>query len=162
MPNEICIEPVSESTFEELLSLIEEYQTFYRCTFDREKNRKFFSRLLDQSKSIGIQFIARRNDRIVGFATLYFVPSSLSAATQCVLNDLYTVPGERLHGVGRALIEYSARYAQGQGFNSLNWQTQKSNQVAQRLYASFDADKSEWFDFAMRIQPNLSAARHIK
>ena len=150
MRDEIRIEAVTESTFERLLPLIEEYQRFYRCVPDRSKNRQFFSRLLDGA--VGIQFIALRNDAIVGFSTLYFVPSSLSAATQCVLNDLYTVPQERSRGVARALIDHCARHASGRGFPSLNWQTQKSNHTAQRLYNRFGAAKSDWLDFSLSLK----------
>lgn len=97
------IEEVSESNLLEVLPLIECYQKFYKTVGDKNKNRDFFSKL-GKGSSVGIQFLYRLEGRAVGFATLYFIPSSVSARINTVLNDLYVEPDYRGKGIGRALM----------------------------------------------------------
>src|SRR5262245_24390989 len=89
------IETVTTATFEQVLPLIADYQRFYEATPDEARNRAHFGRFLaDQSG--GIQFVALDDARqALGFATLYFPFSSISAGQYCLMNDLFTVPAAR-------------------------------------------------------------------
>lgn len=113
-------------------------------------NRLFFGQFVEHHV-MGVQFAAfDETDRAVGFATLYFLPSSLSARTYCVLNDLFTTPECRGRGVARKLLGEAARYAKERGFATLEWQTQKENKTAQRLYDRLGASKSAWYTYVWR------------
>lgn len=145
------IEPVSRRTFEKLLPLIADYQRFYRVVPHFEKNRQFFSQFL-ASNAQGAQFIALDDqENAVGFAALYFLPSSLSAGQFCVLNDLYTVAEKRGEGVGKSLIDYCGSYARQRGFMSLEWQTEQSNAKAQKLYDKLGTSKSPWLYYSLDL-----------
>jgi len=137
---------------EAILPLIEDYQLFYKMTPHRERNRLFFLQLVQEPKT-GTQFAAiEGSDRAVGFATLYFVPSSLSAVRSCILNDLFVVENSRGKGVGRMLIDHCRRFALAAGFSTLEWMTQRQNETAQRLYDGYPVKKSEWFAYELPTQ----------
>lgn len=145
------VEIVDRSNFEEVLPLIARYQEFYEVTPDEEKNRRFFSRFLDDHEH-GILFLARADDGSpIGFATLYFVPSSLSAQISCSFNDLYTLPGTRSRGVGAALGLKALLYARERGFKVVSWLTQPSNKVAQKIYEWTNASRSEWYMYELPV-----------
>ena len=147
------IETVTPNHLDRVVPLIAEYQRFYRVKTDLERTREFFRELTLPGNGKGILFLATDpHGAPLGFATLYFVPSSLSARTVCVLNDLFTVPQARGEGVGRALVAHAAEFARGKGFNSLEWQTEMANKTAQHLYDRLPAAKSEWYYYSLPLE----------
>ncbi len=143
------IETITEMTLFKILPLIAEYQKFYGCTPNPEKNAAFFGKF-PSNPARAIQFAAfDSSGEPLGFTTLYFLWSSLSAQDSCTLNDLYTVPAARGKGVARKLLEHATHYARTQGFDRIEWMTQTSNQTAQRLYDKLQAEKSEWFYYSL-------------
>ncbi|MDB5096293.1 MAG: GCN5-related N-acetyltransferase [Cyanobacteria bacterium RYN_339] len=127
-----------------ILPLIADYQRFYGQVPDDDRNRAFFGALPS-----GVQFAAMDGARAVGFVTLYFLPSSLTAASYCLLNDLYTLSEYRGQGVGRALIEHCRDYALEKGYPAIEWMTQRENVTAQRLYDSLPAERTDWAYYAL-------------
>ena len=144
------IEPVTDANFEKVIPLIGHYQRFYRQTPDEARNRRFFGQFVGGHNRVATLFVAiGKNEEAVGFATLYFVPSSLSARTSCVLNDLFTGVEARGQGIGRALLDHCREHARRRGFTSLDWQTEQSNTTAQRLYDKIGATRSSWFSYSL-------------
>jgi GNAT superfamily N-acetyltransferase len=151
VPAELEITPVAVEEFEQLLPLIAAYQRFYEVAkIDEERNRTFFRRFIAPSED-GLLLGARRDGRFVGYACLYWHFSSLEAVESVLMNDLFVVPEERGHGVGRALIEASAEVARERGVPFVKWSTAPDNETAQRLYDSTGAERSEWFSYELRV-----------
>lgn len=148
---EIEIAPVAVEEFEELLPLIAAYQRFYEVTeVDDERNRGFFRRFVAPSED-GLLLGARGEDRLLGYACLYWHFSSLEA-TECVLmNDLFVSEDARGEGVGRALIDTTAEVARERSVPFVEWSTAPDNKTAQRLYDSTGAERSEWFSYELRV-----------
>jgi hypothetical protein len=70
---------VDRNTLDEILPLIAAYQRFYECVPNEDKNRAYFARFTEDH-SQGILFGAFNDEEeAIGFSTLYFVPSTLSA-----------------------------------------------------------------------------------
>ena len=67
------------------------------------------------------------------------------------MNDLYVDETKRGQGVGRALIEASTEVARERGVPFVEWSTAPDNHTAQRLYDSFGAERSEWFNYELRV-----------
>jgi len=154
----IKIETVDRSTFEKVLPLIADYQRFYGCTPNEDRNRAYFSRFLDDHSS-GILFAAFDAEGVVlGFATLYFVPSSLSARTACTFNDLYTVPGERSRSVGPGLGFHALRYASDLGYPNASWLTKPDNATARKIYDNLGAERSEWLMYEATLASGYEAS----
>lgn len=155
MPAEVRVEPVSAQQLEMLLPMIGDYQRFYAVRdVDAERNRAFFSRFLAPSEN-GMLLGAWRGEELVGYACLYWHFTSLVPAETALLNDLYVDQTQRGQGIGRALIEASARVARERGAHHLEWATAPDNKTAQRLYDSTGAERSEWVEYELRLDPPL-------
>lgn len=151
MPAELEIGPVAADEFERLLPLIAAYQRFYEVDeIDEQRNRAFFHRFLAPSKD-GLLLGARDGGELVGYACLYWHFSSLSASESVLMNDLFVSEAARGRGVGRALIEASAAVARERGAAHLEWATAPDNHVAQRLYDSTGAERSEWVEYELGL-----------
>jgi GNAT superfamily N-acetyltransferase len=142
------IEEVSKENIEEVLPLIRSYQEFYNVPdISDSRNREFFSQF-GASTSLGCQFLYREKSEVVGFATVYFSFTSTITAKVAVLNDLFTLPGERGKGIGKSLIEHCREYAAKNNAVRLQWVTAPDNERAQKLYDSLDTNKSTWEFYA--------------
>jgi ribosomal protein S18 acetylase RimI-like enzyme len=82
----------------------------------------------------------------VGFCQLYPSFCSVELAPIFVLYDLFTTPAARGAGVGKALLLAAHNHAAKQGAKRLDLTTAKTNQTAQRLYASLGWVRDEVFD----------------
>jgi len=151
VPAALEIAPVAAEEFERLLPLIAAYQRFYEVeAIDEERNRAFFRRFLAPSED-GLLLGAQREERFLGYACLYWHFSSLEAVESVLMNDLFVVSEERGRGVGRALVEASAKVARERGVPFVEWSTAPDNITAQRLYDSTGAKRSEWFSYELRV-----------
>jgi len=152
------IATVTPGTLPGILPLVAEYQRFYECVPDAAKNLRYFSRFTERHEE-GIVFAAYDDDdRPTGFATLYFVPSSLAADTTVTIHDLYTAAAARGSGVGVALAIHAFGYARERGFDRVWWLTQKKNVAAQRLYDFSHAEKEELLMYSMSLAPDAGGA----
>ncbi|RZU44958.1 ribosomal protein S18 acetylase RimI-like enzyme [Fluviicoccus keumensis] len=139
------IEAVNAQNLDEVLPLIRQYQEFYQVTnISDEHNRSFFSRFgLDDP--FGCLFLYRGDDgTAIGFATAYFCFSSTAAAKVGILNDLFTLPGHRGRGIGKALIVHCHDYVRRHGAIRLQWTTATDNTTAQRLYNALNTAHKPW------------------
>ena len=146
----IAVAPAAEADLDEVLPLFAAYQRFYAGA-DRgdEANRAFLARFLHPSDD-GLLLIARDDTgRAVGFATLYWTFSSISAREQVHLNDLFTAEEARGQGVARALIDACAAAARERGCPTLTWMTATDNVTAQRLYDRTGAERSAWYEYEL-------------
>lgn len=147
----VDIKPVTELEFSQVEPLIVAYQTFYEVEdIDEERNRKFFSRFIGNSHS-GWLLGASENGVPLGFGCFYRHKSSLTATNIVLMNDLYVIPEARGKGVGRALIEAGVNLAREWGASHLSWATAPDNETAQRLYDSFDVEKSTWLEYEIKV-----------
>lgn len=64
----------------------------------------------------------------------FFIHANTSGPDVCYLQDLFTAPERRGHGVATALIESIAAWARAQGCMRLYWSTHESNATARRVY----------------------------
>ncbi len=83
---------------------------------------------------------ARLDGDLVGI-THFFVHPSTSGPDVCYLQDLFTAPEARGHGVARALISAVADWARDQGCGRVYWHTQESNATARRVYDKVADDR---------------------
>jgi ribosomal protein S18 acetylase RimI-like enzyme len=123
--------------------LFDAYRQFYGKPPDVEAARRFlFARL---SKSECVLFLARLEEKVVGFVNLYPVFSSVGLARQWILNDLFVASEARRRGVGRSLMERARQFAIGTQANGLALETAIDNYVAQRLYEGLGWKRDQEF-----------------
>jgi ribosomal protein S18 acetylase RimI-like enzyme len=71
-----------------------------------------------------------------GVAVLSFRPSLWTEALECYLAELYVVPGQRGHGLGRALLDAAIKLARNTGADYICLATSEDDVAARALYES--------------------------
>ena len=144
------ITTVTEDDLDELLPLMRGYCDFYEVEPSDEELLALSRSLIADPDCEGFQVIARDDDgRAVGFATVYWSWSTLSASRIAVMNDLYVDGAARGSGVAEALIEECRVRAGRRGATSLGWQTAKDNARAQKVYERVGGKREEWVDYSL-------------
>lgn len=89
--------------------------------------------------------IARRDGIAAGFALFFANYSTFLAKPGIYLEDLYVKPGQRGHGIGRALLTHIARLAVARGCGRFEWSVLDWNAPAIGFYRSLGAlPQDEW------------------
>jgi GNAT superfamily N-acetyltransferase len=144
---------VTEANLGELLPLMRHYCDFYEVDPPDEALLAMSRELIADPEREGLQPVARDDTaRAVGFATIVWTWSTLSASRIGVMNDLFVHPHARGSGVAEALIEACAERCRERGASSLEWTTARDNQRAQRVYERVGGKRDErWLDYSLEI-----------
>jgi GNAT superfamily N-acetyltransferase len=146
------IHTVGEPDIGELLPLMRAYCDFYGVAPADEDLLAMARALIADPQGEGVQILARADDgRAVGFATVFWRWSTLSAGRIGVMNDLFVDPAARGCGVAEALIAECVESCRARGAGSLGWQTAKDNRRAQALYERVGAVREEWVDYSLDV-----------
>lgn len=78
-----------------------------------------------------------------GLAVLRFRLAIWSEALECYLAELYVVPDQRGHGLGRALMEAAMTEARQQGADYMDLGTSEDDVAARGLYESLGFSRTE-------------------
>lgn len=107
------------------------YKEFYATPTTDAEFATAWERLLARDGVHGLGGFV--DGELVGLAH-YLFHTSVWARSTCYLQDLFTLPRARGHGVARSLIEAVAQQARSQGASRYYWHTQQDNAVARVLY----------------------------
>jgi GNAT superfamily N-acetyltransferase len=149
---------VSEADLPELLPLMRGYCEFYEVDPPDEALLALARTLIADPEHEGLQLIARDDDgAAVGFATIFWTWSTLSASRLGVMNDLFVTERARGGGVADALIEACAERCRERGATSLDWQTAHTNKRAQAVYDRVGARRDDrWLDYSLDVTPGAT------
>ena len=87
-----------------------------------------------------------------GGATVFWSWNTLIAARIGVMNDLYVAPPARGTGIADELIHACAEECRRHRARSLDWETAKDNERAQRVYDRVGAHRSEWVEYSLPVK----------
>ena len=132
MPVEI--RPPMESDRDAWEGLWTAYLEFYNSSASKAVYDQTFARLIKSVSSNINGLIALIDGRPVGLVHYIFHDHCWRLEQVCYLQDLFTAPEARGHGVGRALIEAVYDAADAAGCPSVYWMTQDFNADARVLY----------------------------
>ena len=90
-------------------------------------------------------FLAKVDNRAVGFTQLYSSFCSVDASPIIILYDLFVDSASRQSGVGKALMDRAKDYAAQIGASRLDLETENTNINAQRLYESLGYERETYF-----------------
>jgi GNAT superfamily N-acetyltransferase len=149
------IETVTADDLPDLLPLMRGYCDFYEVDPSDEALLGMARELIADPAREGLQLIARADDgRAIGFATIFWTWSTLSASRVGVMNDLYLDPSARGSGVAEDLIEACAERCRERGITELAWTTAHDNARAQSLYDRIGAQRDDrWLDYSLAVSP---------
>ena len=120
------------------------YLEFYKEVLPQTQTELTWSRFFNEFNLHG--FVVEIEGRVVGFAHCSFTNSTWLEKPDLYLEALFVSPDFRRRGLGEFLIENCANFAKASGARRLYWQTQRSNESAQKLYNKV-ASLSEYIIF---------------
>ena len=146
----MVIRPVTEGDLDELLPLVRGYCEFYGTNPSDEALLELSRWLLDNPED-GVQVLARDDDgAAIGFATVYWTWRTMHAARVAVLEDVFVAAEARGSGAAEALIGDALARAREHGARDLTWQTAKTNERAQAVYARVGSEPDDrWLDYSL-------------
>lgn len=118
----------------QLTGLFNLYRIFYRKESDPEAARKFLHERMLKKESV--IFIAEENGNLLGFTQLYPQFSSTRLKKTWLLNDLYVESASRGRGISKMLLEAGKQLARETGAEVVLLETEKTNEIGNRLYPS--------------------------
>jgi GNAT superfamily N-acetyltransferase len=141
-----------EADLADLLPLMRGYCDFYEVDPADDALLAMARELIADPDKEGLQLIGRDEDgHAVGFATVFWQWSTLSASRIGLMNDLFVDPAARGTGLADRLIEACRDECRARGATAVVWQTAKDNLRAQRVYERVGADRSEWLDYSLSV-----------
>lgn len=115
----------------------DEYNAFYErvgpTALPDDVTQTTWRRFFDASEPVHC-VVAERDGKVVGICHYIFHRSTARLASVCYLQDLFTAPDYRGHGIGRALIERVYEAAKDAGSSRVYWLTHTTNTPGRMLY----------------------------
>jgi GNAT superfamily N-acetyltransferase len=154
------IEIVTEGDLSDLLPLMRGYCDFYEVDPSDDSLLAMSRTLIADPEREGLQLIARAGDGgAIGFATIFWTWSTLSASRIAVMNDIFVSEDARGSGAADKLIEACAERCRERGVTELGWQTAHDNLRAQKVYDRVGAQRDErWLDYSLTVSPGDTSA----
>jgi GNAT superfamily N-acetyltransferase len=133
----ITVRPVTPDDYNAWRPLWDEYNAFYErvgpTALPEEVTDATWRRFFDASEPVHC-VVAEREGKVVGLCHYIFHRSTSRLARVCYLQDLFTAPDYRGHGIGRALITAVYGLAQEAGSHRVYWLTHSTNTPGRTLY----------------------------
>jgi len=133
MSSEALVRPISEADHDAWRVLYRGYRDFYHVEHSDAAIDTVWSWLMDpRHETRGI--VAVVDGAPAGLAHYRNFARPLAASTGIFLDDLFTSPDARGHGLGSALLTRLAEIARDEGATVVRWITADSNATARSLY----------------------------
>jgi len=107
-------------------------------------------RMIIATPQLGMIFVAREGDQLLGMVSLLFTVSTAEGGPVCWLEDLVVCAPRRRQGIGARLLGQAVDYARAQGFVRITLLTDRVNAGARRFYARHGFSASAMM--AMRLR----------
>jgi GNAT superfamily N-acetyltransferase len=136
----------------QLIDLMTDYVVgFYRQEDQSKEEGARYLEFILNNPGEATEFVVEEDERLLGFATLYYSYSTLRLKRIAILNDLFIAGTARGRGYGEALFEHVRRYAEESGVAYLQWETTRDNVVAQSLYNKMGGELSDLLVYEIRF-----------
>jgi GNAT superfamily N-acetyltransferase len=146
----VSVRPLREDDTADWRRLFTEYGAFYKTDFTADVLDRVWAIVIDPAGAVNA-FVAELDGLVVGLAHYRSHPDTFSGDLDWFLDDLYTSPEARGHGVATALIERLAAKARATAPNgSLRWITAADNTTAQRVYEKVST-RTSWVTYEVRL-----------
>lgn len=141
------------SRLDEIVELFDAYRVWYRKPSEEITAREFLSARLEQNESV-IYAAENEAGSLVGFTQLYPLFSSTRMKRLWLLNDLFVAPEFRGRGISKQLIDRAKSLATSTDACGLMLETEKSNEIGNKLYPRCDFELETDVNFYFWKCPN--------
>ena len=101
--------------------------------------------------------VADRGGRAVGFALFFTTFSTFLCKPGLYLEDLFVEPGQRGHGIGKALLKSLAALAVQRGCGRFEWRVLDWNEPSIKFYESLGATVMPEWELVRMTAPEFAA-----
>ena len=133
------------SDLKNLSVLFNSYRMFYGKKFDLKVAEEFLRSRIE--KKYSKIFVCYFNNELSGFVQLYPLFSSTRVSKYWLLNDLYVDVNKRGKGFSKLLIQRSKELVIESKACGMMLETEKSNDIGNKLYPSTGFKKNELSNF---------------
>ena len=137
MSDALVIRPITSTDFDAWKPLWDGYNAFYgragAAALPDAVTQTTWQRFFDPAEPV-YALVAEQDRQLVGTTHYLYHRSTTRIALTCYLQDLFTAPGQRGRGIGRALIHGVYAQAQGAGIQRVYWMTHETNAAGRLLY----------------------------
>ncbi|WP_153505041.1 GNAT family N-acetyltransferase [Cumulibacter manganitolerans] len=141
----VLVRPAGLTDEQRWSELFTAYRAFYRLPPDEDVVRRVWSWVADPAHEVSA-LVAEVDGTVVGIADYRRFARPSTGTTGLWLDDLFTDPAARGHGVGRALITTLQEMAAADGLSVVRWITAADNATAQALYDAI-ATRTTWVTY---------------
>ena len=138
------IEPRDESAWRDLFVA---YGVFYETEFTEPQISTVWGWLMDAEHPTK-GWVAEIDGTVVGFGHMRKHWDTFTGGRAWFLDDLFTAPEDRGHGVGTAIITALRAHADANGGGTISWITAADNTTAQSVYDKL-ATRQTWVTYEM-------------
>ena len=100
---------------------------------DEETQRRGLVHILN-NPDVGLIFVARKNEKVVGMVNLLFTFSTALGEKVALLEDLIVLPNQRRKGIGSKLLKQAIESAHLNNCHRITLLSDLVNESAQRFY----------------------------
>jgi GNAT superfamily N-acetyltransferase len=133
----IHVRAVTPADYDEWRPMWDDYNAFYErvgpTALPEEVTESTWRRFFDANEPVHC-VVAERDGKLVGLCHYLYHRSTSRLNPVCYLQDLFTAPDYRGHGIGRALIERVHDIAREAGSTRVYWLTHTTNTPGRTLY----------------------------
>lgn len=136
----VRIVPATEADVVDIQALIHSLAEYERLTDLMVATEEDTRQALFGPRPVAEVILAKMDDRTVGYALFLRNYSTFLGQPGIYLEDLFVLPANRGHGIGRALLAELARIAVNRGCGRLEWAVLDWNETAIGFYRRMGAD----------------------
>jgi GNAT superfamily N-acetyltransferase len=134
----IAVRPVHPDDRAAWQPLWDGYNAFYgragETALPAEVTDSTWARFFDPAEPVFCHVAVSESGELLGLTHFLWHRSTTRIEPTCYLQDLFTTPDARGHGVGRALVESVYQAAREAGVKRVYWQTHITNDTGRALY----------------------------
>jgi GNAT superfamily N-acetyltransferase len=134
---ELSIRPIRRADYDGWRPLWDGYNAFYgrsgATALPEPITRSTWERFFDPAEPVHA-LVAEHEGRVVGLVHYLYHRSTTRLRDVCYLQDLFTAPELRGHGIGGRLLQGVYQAARAAGCSRVYWQTQTTNLTGRALY----------------------------
>lgn len=137
MPDAVLVRPIRRDDHAQWQPLWDGYNAFYgragATALAPEITASTWARFFDPAEPV-FALVAEVDGEVRALVHYLFHRSTTRIEPVCYLQDLFTAPGRRGGGLGRALIQGVYEQARQAGVRRVYWQTHSGNDAGRTLY----------------------------
>ncbi|MEZ5425273.1 MAG: GNAT family N-acetyltransferase [Pyrinomonadaceae bacterium] len=123
-------DPTDEEIF---LDLVRDYYEFEEFSFDPEKIRRSFHKLI-KNENLGKIWLILFEKKQIGYIVLTYGFSFESGGPDALIDEVFILPDHRRLGIGRKVFEFLYGFCRRTGLGKIYLEVERKNLAAQKFY----------------------------